>query len=453
MQWSAVFLVFRTVLVLGCGLLRGQGSSAQQSLDLKGELNGKDLIVSGLLQDPPDGTPVFQAIWRGIPGGNAVFQWTPTSEPPVGLRLMLDHLLEAGLGTYLDAHLRFTRDGVIADEPALVLIQEMDAMAQAAAEEFGVPDAFSGFSQATREQLDRLTRIDWSQARFGVDGGADQDKYLAIFFYVRSQREELERQMRADLLALSNVVVIGPKTANPGTTVQVNSTCGTVFDEQNFLCALDLQLADTGSGGVDPELGLNIMRSIAERAEPVASPVAEEVRVRKRDRWLKNELDNINERIDRTDQRKELWELRDRIEDIEDRLTDLSLEVQEVREERGTSSAPLNAELNAFSGSAIIVRFSRNATILDPEYRILLNEVFEQLERTPQERLLITGYTDRSGDPATNLRLSEQRANAVRNYLLQRGVAPERLLVNYYGDSKSSGRNPEERRVEVEWLR
>jgi outer membrane protein OmpA-like peptidoglycan-associated protein len=52
-----------------------------------------------------------------------------------------------------------------------------------------------------------------------------------------------------------------------------------------------------------------------------------------------------------------------------------------------------------------------------------------------------------------NLALSEQRAKAVRNYLLSRGIASERLLVNYYGDSRSSGRDPNERRVEIEWLR
>jgi outer membrane protein OmpA-like peptidoglycan-associated protein len=452
MQWSALFPLNRLILLLGCFLFLQHGMVAQQTLDLNGELNGKDLIVTGLLQDVPEGTPVFQAIWRGVPGGGAVFQWTPTTDPPPGLRLMLDHLLEAGLGTYLDARVRFSRDGVTAELPAALLVQEMDAMVHAAAEDFGVPDAFSGFSTATREQLDRLTRIDWSQARFGVDGGAEQDKYLAIFFYVRSQREELERQIRADLLSLSNVVVIGPKTADPGATVQVNSTCGTVFDEENFLCALDLQLADTGSGGVDPELGLNLMRSIAERTAPVETPTGEEVRVRKRDRWLKTELDNINARIDQLDQRKELWALRDRMDDIEDRLTDLSLEVQEVREERGSPSNEDPVERVELSASTI-VRFERNAVTIEAEYRALLNEIVEQLSRTTQERVLITGYTDRSGDPAVNLRLSEQRAKAVRSYLLQRGISPERLLVNYYGDSKSKGRNPDERRVEVVWLR
>ena len=68
------------------------------------------------------------------------------------------------------------------------------------------------------------------------------------------------------------------------------------------------------------------------------------------------------------------------------------------------------------------------------------------------DRVLITGFTDKSGDTAMNLALSEQRAKAVRAYLMQRGIAPDRLMVNYYGDSRSSGRDPNERRVEIEWL-
>ncbi|MEX1131934.1 MAG: OmpA family protein [Flavobacteriales bacterium] len=434
-------------------LLLCVSAHGQSLLQLQGEVKGGDVLVLAGMDTDVDGLPVFRSIWRGVPGGNAVFQMLPTSEPPSGMRLMLDRLVEAGLGTYLDAHVRFSRNGVQADLPAEKMMHEMDAMVRAAAEDFGAPDEFSGFSPSTREQLDRLSRIDWSQARFGVDGGADQDKYLAIYFYVRSQRDELERQMRADLLPLAGVPVFRGKDLPLGATVKVNSTCGTVFDEQNFLCALDLQLADMGNGGIDPELGLGIMRSIAERAEVSEAPVVDEVRIRKRDRWLKSELDNINTRIDRMDQRKELWELRDRMDDIEDRLTGLDLEVRSIASGQNSPSDNPLANLSDLTRSNLAVRFARNSITLDAENRVLVNEVFEQLARSPQDKILITGYTDRSGDPAVNLRLSEQRALAVRNHLLQRGIAPERLLVNHYGDSRSTGRNPDERRVEIEWLR
>lgn len=444
--------VVRYCFVLALVLL-GDVLLAQPVIDLVGESTGANVIVQGRSQDTLVEGPLFQAVWRGVPGGEAVFQLQQTSRPPDDVRLMLDRLIEAGAGAYLDARVHFTRQGVRADVPADRMMLELNAMVMAAIEELGVATEFSGFSEPTQMQLDRLTRIDWTQARNGIDGGDDQDKYLAIYYYVRSQREELERQFRADLLPLATVPLFASQAASPGTTVRINSTCGTVFDEQNFLCALDLQLADTGSGGVDPELGQRIMEAMNERATAADTPVTAPLKVRKRDRWLKSELDAINERIDRMDQRKELWEMRDRMEDIEDRLSGLEMEVQDVKE--GASRPPDNplANLSDLTGRNITIRFGRNAVHLDPEYRVLLNEVFEQLARAPGERVLITGYTDRSGDPAVNLRLSEQRAKAVRDYLLTRGIPAERLLVNYYGDSRSIGRDPGERRVEIEWLR
>jgi outer membrane protein OmpA-like peptidoglycan-associated protein len=429
-----------------------------QELLLAGQVAGGDLVVHGNVVQDQDTMPVVQAVWRGINGGNAMFQLVHTAEAGPDVGLMLDRLLESAIGTYLDARLHFARNGVTADLPAARMAEDLDGMVKAAAANLGFADLFEAFSQPTREQLDRVSRIDWSQAEFGVNGGDEQDKYLAIYYYVRSQREELERQIRADLLPLALVAVIGGSPASPGTTLQVNSTCGTVFDEQNFLCALDLQLADTGNGGLDPGLGMEIMRTMVEASEPeevpeaTVAPAMEGMRVRKRDQWLKSELDLINERIDRMDQRKELWELRDRMDDIESRLTDLSLEVQDVRADAKAAPGNPLAELSDLTGRNITVRFGRNSVSLDPEYQVLLNEVFEQLARSPEERVLITGYTDRSGDPGVNLSLSEQRAKVVRNYLLQRGIAAERLLLNYYGDSRSLARDPNERRVEVEWL-
>lgn len=424
-----------------------------QKVELTGTSEGGDVIVQGAMGD--SASPAFRAIWHKVPGGMAEFELQRTSSAAYDMRIMLDRLIEAGVGAYLDARVHFTRQGVLVDMPSTDMVRDMNAMMSAAIENLGADVVFMGLSEPTREQLDRVTRIDWSQARFGVDGGTEQDKYLAIYYYVRSQREELERQIRADLLPLSTVEVLGPERGSPGTTVQINSTCGTVFDDENFLCALDLQLADTGGGGIDPELGSTLMQAMAQRAEQAAPDplVIEQPRVRKRDRWLKEELDAINQRIDKMDQRKELWELRDRMEDMEDRMTGIEMEVQDVRNNAVDRGDNPMANLSDLTGTNITVHFERYSVVLEPDQRVLLNEVFEQLARSPLDKVLITGYTDRSGDAAVNLRLSEQRAKAVRAYLLQRGINGERLLVNYYGDSRSAGRDPGERRVEIEWLR
>ncbi|MBK6370632.1 MAG: OmpA family protein [Flavobacteriales bacterium] len=60
-------------------------------------------------------------------------------------------------------------------------------------------------------------------------------------------------------------------------------------------------------------------------------------------------------------------------------------------------------------GRNITVRFDRNSTQLNAEYRVLLNEVFEQLARSSIQRVLVTGYSDRTGDLIGNLLLSELR--------------------------------------------
>ncbi|MCB0809094.1 MAG: OmpA family protein [Flavobacteriales bacterium] len=425
---------------------------AQGLLELEGEQDGTTLLVRGMKTGGIAPEPVFQAIWRITAPGQATFELQRTTEPDGSVALGLDQLLEEAIAVYLDAHVHFEKQGVRSDLPSERMIADLGGMVHAAAEEFGAGDRFHSFSPPTAEQLDRLTRIDWSQARFGIDGGDDKDRYLAIYYFVRSQRNELERQVRADLLPLAGLPVLEPE-GWAGTRTRLNSTCGTVYDDKNYLCALDLGVEDVAA--LDPVLGAGTIEllnaRITEELEREEQEAMEQPRIRKRDRWLKTELDRINERIDRMDQRKELWAIRDRLDDVEGRLDDLQLQVDDVRDDRRESDNPI-ANLSTLTGRNLTVRFDRNQAGLDAEHRLLLNEVFEQLARNPQDKVLITGYADRSGNADLNLQLSEQRAKAVRNYLLQRGIEPDRLMVNYYGDSRSDGRDPSERRVEIEWI-
>jgi outer membrane protein OmpA-like peptidoglycan-associated protein len=298
------------------------------------------------------------------------------------------------------------------------------------------------------DQLQRLARLDWSQAAHGINASGDE-RYLGIYRFVRLQRQELERQLRADLLPLAAVPVLAPDRLAIGAQVRINSTCGTVYDADNYLCALDLQLADSGSA-LDPGLAAGLMEG--GRAADAAVRRSD-APVRRRDRWLKQELDALNGRIDRLDQRKELWALRDRMDDIEDRMTGLEIGLRDAQQAAAQPGDNPSASLALLTGRNLLIRFDRNSVRLEPDQQLLLNEVFEQLARAPQNKVLITGYTDRSGDAARNLWLSEQRAKAVRGYLMARGIGAERLLVNFYGDSRSLGRDPAERRVEIEWIR
>lgn len=59
----------------------------------------------------------------------------------------------------------------------------------------------------------------------------------------------------------------------------------------------------------------------------------------------------------------------------------------------------------------------------------------------PAVRLKLGGYTDNVGDPAANLKLSQERADRVREALVQLGVAPDRLAAEGYGEQFPIGDN------------
>jgi len=83
-----------------------------------------------------------------------------------------------------------------------------------------------------------------------------------------------------------------------------------------------------------------------------------------------------------------------------------------------------------------------------------LNTLVATLKAHPELHLTIEGHTDNTGSAATNLKLSEQRANVVRSYLIRKGVPADRITAIGYGlekpiaDNKTSKGRAANRRVE-----
>jgi OOP family OmpA-OmpF porin len=71
-----------------------------------------------------------------------------------------------------------------------------------------------------------------------------------------------------------------------------------------------------------------------------------------------------------------------------------------------------------------------------PDSFKLLNQVVQVLNDFPKMRVSIEGHTDNVGKEASNLRLSQKRAEAVRDYLVSKGIAAERLEAIGYGPTK-----------------
>lgn len=100
------------------------------------------------------------------------------------------------------------------------------------------------------------------------------------------------------------------------------------------------------------------------------------------------------------------------------------------------------------------VLFALNSAQLNSGAQHSLNGLADFLRKHPHNRVRVEGYTDSTGTAAYNQQLSERRAQAVANAMIQRGVGSSRMTVVGYGEadpvasnSTASGR-AQNRRVE-----
>lgn len=91
--------------------------------------------------------------------------------------------------------------------------------------------------------------------------------------------------------------------------------------------------------------------------------------------------------------------------------------------------------------------FENNSTNLGIESSRVLNRVAAFLLKHDigSRKVTITGHTDTSAGENYNIKLSKNRSVAVRNYLIQKGVNPEKLLVEYYGETRPISENETEK--------
>jgi outer membrane protein OmpA-like peptidoglycan-associated protein/opacity protein-like surface antigen len=87
------------------------------------------------------------------------------------------------------------------------------------------------------------------------------------------------------------------------------------------------------------------------------------------------------------------------------------------------------------------VNFKHSKAILTTKAKLALDEVAESLLAYPAIKVEIQGYTDSRGSYELNRQLSQDRANAVRSYLISKGVASSQMQAIGYGEDHPVGDN------------
>jgi len=104
------------------------------------------------------------------------------------------------------------------------------------------------------------------------------------------------------------------------------------------------------------------------------------------------------------------------------------------------------------------VKFKSGSAEIVADSSSQLDEVAGTLQRYPQLKIEVAGHTDSRGNSVYNRKLSQQRADAVRRYLIGKAIAADRMTAKGYGEDKPIADNhtqagrAENRRVEIHIL-
>ena len=87
------------------------------------------------------------------------------------------------------------------------------------------------------------------------------------------------------------------------------------------------------------------------------------------------------------------------------------------------------------------INFKVGRAELEPDSYEVLDQIADTIERNQISKLLVVGHTDSSHTNEYNLKLSNDRANSVRDYLTSKNIAPDVLIAQGYGKRKPKASN------------
>jgi outer membrane protein OmpA-like peptidoglycan-associated protein len=136
----------------------------------------------------------------------------------------------------------------------------------------------------------------------------------------------------------------------------------------------------------------------------------------------------------------------------------LQLQIDQLREvveqlvQSRSIDRPRAPELVPNLPGEVTLQFGKGETALNGAGVFVVSEVIDLLARNPEINVMVTGYADKTGSSEANAIIARQRAQSVRNALTSSGLDTARVVLNQFGDLKSSGINPNDRKVVITFI-
>ncbi len=120
---------------------------------------------------------------------------------------------------------------------------------------------------------------------------------------------------------------------------------------------------------------------------------------------------------------------------------------QSSRPQRNESRIQDLGRINSTSDRAVVrnIYFDFGDTQVSSDSEPILNAILAKMREYPQMKIEIAGHTDSIGDEDTNQWVSQKRADAVRNWLIKKGISKDRMVAKGYGENQPLATNDNER--------
>jgi outer membrane protein OmpA-like peptidoglycan-associated protein len=144
-------------------------------------------------------------------------------------------------------------------------------------------------------------------------------------------------------------------------------------------------------------------------------------------------------------------------EELDDHSVEQTVPAESIADRGGQTDAEKPSKFYQINADSIfIIFFTQNSNALSEKAIEKLDQIFEILIKNPTTEIMLNGYSDSTGPASYNAMISEIRANAVKSYLVGKGIQPSRITAFGHGAQKfiASNKSVEgrqfNRRVEIE---
>ena len=118
----------------------------------------------------------------------------------------------------------------------------------------------------------------------------------------------------------------------------------------------------------------------------------------------------------------------------------------ETPEEREERTKRVVKQINLYAKTIL---FDTDKSVVKPQAEFILDNIAIIMNENPDFNFVVEGHTDNTGTPEHNLKLSQDRADAIKQYLSRHGVSKKRLDAKGYGQTRPIESNETERGKEI----